>query len=196
MEKSLGTAAHMYASQNEGYLWSHHGDIPGGVPRNHALKNYWVSLAKYSGVNPDLVVNPDYASNTDGVPKSIFACPMQSYDADPNFVTGARHWSTARLSAYATNRSAGEAPRGWLVSYRAYIKVDTMKRAARIPNFAENRVPAEKFCGSSGHSDLRFRHKGLTTMNCAMFDGHVESFVRDHLVSRLKGYWYDIKSQQ
>ena len=192
--KSLGTAAHMYASQNEGYLWSHHGDIPGGVPRNHALKNYWVSLAKYSGVNPDLVVNPDFNSNIVGYPQSIFACPRQDQDKGQTANGG---WDTGRMAAYATNRCAGEKPVDWLASSnRAYFKVDSMKRPSRVPYLAENDVRDEKFSGSTPLTSLQFRHRGQAYLNSGMSDGHVETFFMEAFKVRCNGYWYNITSNQ
>ena len=193
--KALGTAAQMYAQQYEGYLFSYHGS----PSIANATKDFWVTLAKNAGVNPDLVVNPNYASNSEGVPKSVFACPMQDKDVDPGFLAGTKYWSCARLAAYATNRNLGErsnytggyAGTGWTTNTtKTYFKLDSMRRQSRVPYFAEHGVPQEKFCGSSGYGNVKYRHRGGAYLNVGLADGHVESFMKEAFLTRTKAYLY------
>ena len=124
---------------------------------------------------------------------------MQDKDVNPGFVTGTRHWSCARLAAYATNRNLGERSNytgdyvgtGWSInSTKTYFKLDSMKRQSRVPYHAEHGVAQEKFCGSSGYDNVKYRHRGGAYLNVGLADGHVESFLKEAFLTRTKAYLY------
>jgi prepilin-type N-terminal cleavage/methylation domain-containing protein/prepilin-type processing-associated H-X9-DG protein len=174
--KQIGNAYGMYNSDFNGYLYA-------GSYSPH-LQTFWKKMCEYLNLDSKKVVDHGQVK----IPSGVLRCPTSNEKpANSSICTDyGFNLCLAKNGEYAP----------WSRTKNGHFHTARMKWPSRILYFADIKRHAgattttSAFWGGDSEGNHDSRHGSGMMINASLVDGHVQSFINEHFLSRYKGYRY------